>query len=273
MPAIRCSLSPLMVACVILVLSFGDRAQGQTANPGAFNRAPVPAAAPTDNNLDYEYAPINTIIDLLGRLSGKHFILDATLNGIPPVSVNGTGLSKEEFAKLITGTLLLNGIALIPVDDHTMKVVTTGTNKNPRCEGIRVYSNEADLPPDDQIVTYIMPLDHITPEEAVGIFIQVAPVHSYGAYVPAPSANAIILTENVSIIRELIALKKAVDIQGAKPPRPPSSPSSQQAPPPGTSHPPRGGLVILALVVAFASVLGNFLAHVWLGRNKARPTT
>jgi type II secretory pathway component GspD/PulD (secretin) len=271
MPAIRRLPALLIVVCVIFALPWGNRAQGQNANPGGLTRTPALVAAPNGNQFDLESAPVPEVIDLLGQLTGKHFIRDTNLVGVPPVSVNGTGLTKEEFTKLITGTLLLNGIALIPVDDQTMKVVTVETNKNPRSEGVRYYSNEADLPLDDQIVTYYMPLDHIRPEEAAGIFTQVAPVHSYGAYVSATSANAIILTENVSVIRELIALKKGIDIQGATPLRPPPAPSSQ--PPPPGNHPPRGGLVILAVVVALASALGNFLAHLWQGRNKTRPTT
>ncbi len=257
---------------MILALLIGNRAQGQNPSPGGLTRTPVPAAAPNGNQLDYENAPVNTVIDLLGRLSGKHFVRDANLYGVPPVSVDGTGLTKEEFIKLITSTLLLNGIALIPVDDGSMKVVTTGTNKNPRSEGLRTYSNEADLPTDDQIITFYMPLDHIDPQEAAGIFTQVAPVHAYGSYVPAPSANAVILTENVSVIRELIALKKDIDIRGATPLRPPPPPSNP-APPPGHPHPPRGGLVIVAIVVVFASALGNFLAHLWLGRKKPSQTS
>ena len=270
MLAIRCSLPSLIVAGVIFVLFLGNHAQGQNVNPGTLNRTPVSAAAANGNQQDYEKAPVSEVIALLGQLTGKHLVLDATLDGVPPVSVNGTGLSKEEFARLISGTLLLNGIALIPVDDHTIKVVTVGTNKNPRCEGIRVYSNEADLPPDDQIVTYIMPLDHIAPEEAAGIFTQVAPVHSYGAYVPAPSANAIILTENVSVIRELIALKKSIDTRGPTPLRPPPPAPSLQALHPGHCPVLRGGLFLLVIVIA--SALGNFLAHLWLGRKRGAQT-
>ena len=91
------------------------------------------------------------------------------------------------------------------------RVVTVGTNKNPRSEGVAIYANAADLPKNEEIVSYYMPLNYINPQEAVGIFAQVAPAHTYGVYVPAPSAQAVILTENVSVIRQLIALKALVD--------------------------------------------------------------
>jgi len=163
----------------------------------------------------YQNAPVNTILDLYENLTSKHLIRDANLTGVNPVSLNFTGLSKADTIKMIEQFLLLNGVAIIRVDDQTMKVVTVGTNKNPRSEGVKLYTNAADLPKDDQIVSYYMPLNYLNPQEAVGIFGQVAPFHSYGIYTPAPSAQAAILTENVSVIRELIALKELIDVPPA----------------------------------------------------------
>jgi general secretion pathway protein D len=168
------------------------------------------------DSLNYQKAQVGTILDLYERLSGKHLIKDVQLDGVAPITLNATGLSKADALKLIEETLLLNGVTLIPVDDKTIKVVTVGTNKNPRSEGIRLYANEADLPKDDQVVSYYMQLDYISPQEAAGIFLQVAPAHQYGGYVPAPSAQAVVLTENVSVIRQLIALKELIDAPPAR---------------------------------------------------------
>jgi general secretion pathway protein D len=165
---------------------------------------------------NYQNAPVNTILDLYEQLSGKHLIRDANLNGVQPISINATGLSKMEMLKLIKEALLLNGVALVPVDDQSVKVVTVGTNKNPRSEGVKLYANAVDLPIDEEVVSYYMPLSYISPQEAASIFTQDAPVHTYGAYVPAPSAQAIILTENSSVIRQLIALKELIDVPPAK---------------------------------------------------------
>jgi len=166
---------------------------------------------------NYQKRPVNDILDLYEQLSGKHLIRDANLDGAAIfVSLNATGLSKPEMVKMIEQVLLLNGVAIIPVDDHNLKVVTVGTNKNPRSEGVKIYANAADLPADEEVVSYYMPLNYITPVEATGIFSQVAPVHGYGAYVAAPTAQAVVLTENVSVIRQLIALKELVDAPPAR---------------------------------------------------------
>jgi type II secretion system protein D len=173
------------------------------------------APATTDFS-NYQNTPVNSILDIYEQLSGKHLIRDANLNGTPPISINATGLSKADMVKIIEATLLLNGVALVPVDDHTVKVVTVGTNKNPRSEGVRLYANAADLPTDDEVVSYYMPLDYISAQEAQSVFTQTAPVHTYGAYVIAPSAQAVVITENTAVIRELIALKELIDVPPAR---------------------------------------------------------
>src|SRR5260221_9154244 len=165
---------------------------------------------------NYQNTKVDSILDIYEQLSGKHLIRDANLAGVPNVSINATGLSKAEMLKLIEATLLLNGVAIIPVDAQTVKVVTVGTNKQPRSEGVKLYANAADLPVDDEVVSYYMPLNYISPAEAQGIFTQNAPMHTYGAYVPAPSAQAVILTENSSVIRQLIALKELIDVPPAQ---------------------------------------------------------
>ena len=124
-------------------------------------------------------------------------------------------MSKQEFLKLIEATLLLNGVAIVQMDDHTSKVVSILSNKNPRSEGIKLYANADALPQGDEVVSYYMPLNYISPTEAAGIFALEAPVHPYGAYIPAPTAQAVIVTEGADVVRELIGLKELIDVPPA----------------------------------------------------------
>ena len=90
-----------------------------------------------------------------------------------------------------------------------------GGARNPRSEGVKLYANADAIPADDEVVSYYMPLSYISPTEAVTIFTNQAPVHPYGAYIPAPTAQAVIITENTGVIRQLIALKELIDIPPA----------------------------------------------------------
>jgi type II secretory pathway component GspD/PulD (secretin) len=250
---------------LFLIMFMANHAPGQGMRTDALTKIP---AQVTEQKGNYQNIPLSGVIDLLEQFSGKHYIRDANLNGLPPVSINATGLGNDDTVKLITATLLLNGVAILPVDDRTMKVVTAGTNKNPRSEGLRLYTKAADLPADDEVVAYYMPLDNIRPDEAIAIFAKVAPVHVYGAYVTAPSANAVVLTENASVIRELIQLKSSIDIRNTAPPRPPGPPPPDAPSGPRPHGPPLGlfGLVVFALLIVIASATGSFFAQLWLGR-------
>ena len=163
---------------------------------------------------NYQNTPISSILDIYEQLSGKHLIRDSGLNALPPISLNATGVSKAEMLKLIESALLVNGVAIIPVDAKTVQVVTTG--KNLGSEGIKLYANAEDLPKGDEVVSYYMPLSYLNPQEAFGIFEAHAPAHPYGSYVPAPTAQAIVLTEKVSVIRQLVALKELIDVPPAQ---------------------------------------------------------
>ena len=185
---------------------------GNPVNPiNPANTGPI-----TPGSLNYQKAPVGTILDLYEQLSGKHLIRDNQMDNVPSISLNATGLSKPDTINMIQAVLLLNGVTLIPIDANNIKVVTVGLNKNPKSEGVPLYANAADLPSTDQVVSYYMPLNYINPIEASQIFTQVAPVHQYGGYVPAPSAQAVVITENVSIVRQLIALKELIDAPSAR---------------------------------------------------------
>jgi type II secretion system protein D len=177
-----------------------------------------PTGPITPGTVNFQNAPANSILDTYEALSGIHLVRDANLSQVLGLNLNFTNLSKADTLRLIRAYLLLNGVDIIPIpgDPHSAKAITVGTNKNPRTEGLILYTREADLPSDDQVVSYFMPLDYINPQEAVGIFQGAAPIHSYGAYTPAPSAQAVILTEEVSVIKQLIALKNLIDVAPAK---------------------------------------------------------
>jgi general secretion pathway protein D len=209
----------LSLLAFLLFVVGGLPSLAQNAVPG-LNLEPASNGAPASNGTSpnfssYQNMPVNSILDTYEQFSGKHLIRDANLASIQPISINETGLSKAEMLKLVEATLLLNGVAIVPVDDQTVKIVVVST-KNPRSEGVRIYANAADLPVEDEVVSYYMPLNYVSPQEAKDIFSQSTQVHSYGVYVPAPSAQAIILTENTSVIRQLIALKELIDVPPAR---------------------------------------------------------
>ena len=204
----------LVVSATLLFPSLPSRAQTATGPNGAQGNTPLVSVTP--GSFDYQDAPVESLLDFYEKLSGMRLIRDANISTLPHISVNLSGLTEPEMVRFMRAFLQLNGVSFLPVDEHTEKVMTVGTNKLPRSEAPKVYTRLEDMPTDDTIVTYFLPLDYISPQEASGIFQLTAPPHTYGQYVPAPSAQGIILTEEASVVRELVSLKNLVDVPPAK---------------------------------------------------------
>jgi general secretion pathway protein D len=200
--------TPLLLALILPSIA-GVPVFAQAAPPSA-------DSSPASDFSNFQNTPVSSILDIYEQLSGKHLIRDMAVAQLPNITLNATGVSKAQFLKLIEATLLLNGVAIIPIDDHTAKVVSVpNNNKNPRSEGIKLYADADALPKDDEVVSYYMPLNYISPQEAVPIFMAQAPVHPYGAYIPVPTAQAVIVTESTDVVRELIGLKELIDVPPA----------------------------------------------------------
>ncbi|HEY5892727.1 MAG TPA: secretin N-terminal domain-containing protein [Chthoniobacterales bacterium] len=186
------------------------------------NRDPNANANPSRDPLDemvtlnYPDTPVPAILLLYEQFSGKRLIKDATLAGAN-VSLNvAEQVTKREALSIIEATLLLNNFALVPAGENQLKIINIVAGKNPRSEGIRVYASPASLPPGDQIVTYYMPFKYLDVQEAYNAMTNSILVHSYGVIAPVQSAQALLITENASVIRQMLDIKELIDVPPAK---------------------------------------------------------
>ncbi len=60
-----------------------------------------------------------------------------------------------------------------------------------------------------------MPLSYISSDEAVNIFNSYVVARPYGSIISVPNVNAVVITENVPLVKRLIDLRKVIDVQGA----------------------------------------------------------
>src|SRR5260370_11350770 len=122
----------------------------------------------------------------------------------------------DQLVRLMEAALLLNNYAFVPgPSENTVKVINLNTGKNPRSEGIRLYTTPDSLPEGEQIVSYYMPLSYISATEALAVFQTHVLPRAYTAFVPVNSAQAVVITENTSVIKELIGLKQLIDVPPA----------------------------------------------------------
>lgn len=180
--------------------------------------APNNAADAEVGPLQYPNNPVGDILSLYEKLTGKVLERDASLVGAPNLSIVATKkIPASEAVRLIEASLLLNGYSLIPDSGDRVKVLyTQPKDKNPRSEGVPLYDNASAIPPGNQVVSYFMPLHFIASSEAAAMFQQHIALHSYGQITEVPNAHAVVITENASLIRELISLQELVDVPPVK---------------------------------------------------------
>lgn len=202
----------LVVGALLLTFPISTtRAATEAPRGGAF-----PAADNDRVTVNFPNSPVAAIIPFYSQLTGKKMILDAGLQGEMLRIIGTRPLTKREAVAFIESSLLLNGYAVLPIDQETVKLIHHSGGKNPRSEGLPVITSARELPEGEQIVNYVMPLLHISPDEATKAFQQVVQLHAYGSITPITNASAIIITENTSTIRSLVNLAEVIDVSPAE---------------------------------------------------------
>lgn len=163
--------------------------------------------------------PNNPIADILATyesLTGKRIIRDANLAGVNLTIVVPKPMPKDQAIRFIEAVMLLNGYNIVPGPDDTLKVISFTNGKSPRSEGVPIYADSRDLPLGDTVVSFYMPFKFISPPQALEVFQSHLVLHPYGVITAAPTAQALIITENTSSIRQLLALRDLIDVPPAK---------------------------------------------------------
>ena len=160
---------------------------------------------------------MNEILSLYEVLTGKRLVRDSMVGSGPPLTIVVPGeVPRSEAIRLIEASLLLNGYAFVPQDDNkTVKIL--GPARMPRSEGVPIYSSPYMLPEGDQVVSYFMKLNFLAPQEAAQLFQTIyPPTKNYSAFTPVPNVQAVLITENVAVVRKLIALQAMIDVPPAQ---------------------------------------------------------
>lgn len=118
-----------------------------------------------------------------------------------------------EAADLLMKAALLEGFVFVPSGNNHDKLLYAQSVAGPNDEEIPLFTDAADLPEGEMVVTYVMPLQHIKPDEVVRAFTSIVKQFgNFGSITPIPNAACVIITENTSLIRRLIQLQEAIDV-------------------------------------------------------------
>ncbi|MCF7789697.1 MAG: hypothetical protein K9N47_26470 [Prosthecobacter sp.] len=186
------------------------QAPAQAPLPAAGTYVPVGEGASIKVN--FPSAPIQAIIPFYTQLTGKKLILDSALQGEMLHIYSPQLLTKRDAIAFIEATLLLNGYAIISVDETTAKLINQSGGKSPTADGLKVYNVLRDLPQNEEICHYVLPLQFVSADEASKAFQQVIKLHTYGAMTGVSNDTALIITENSTTIRSICEIAQIIDV-------------------------------------------------------------
>ena len=221
-PAPAWLFSLCLLAVVVSGFAQNNPAPNAPAPPADAPPPPAPRLGAADGSgagsepmtdVQFPNTPIPVILLEYERLTGKRVIRDTTVQDKNLIIQTSGKMTYADAAEFIEKSFLLNGYALLPTDKpDQMKIIAYNTEKKPSSEGIPVYTNPFQLPESEQVVTYIMPLSYLAPEEAAELFTNLTVLHPYGKITPLKSSSAIVITENSSVIKTLIELRDHLDV-------------------------------------------------------------
>ena len=178
-------------------------------------------AATPSLRLNFENAKASDLLDLYQTIIPEDLVRDSAIDSVGrPVSVKTRNeVTLDHAITLIEMVLMVNGYTLVQASPDIVKVL--GPSTFPRGQGLPVYRSAEEMPEGERVVSYFMSLQNLTSADAVQLLSAlISPPKSYTGFFAVPNANAVIITESTSVVRELIKLQALFDV--------PSSQDNQQ---------------------------------------------
>jgi len=199
-----------------------------TPPPAGLPAAPAPAAAAAPGTVDpatilredqiFPKMTGDELSDLYRKFTGRRVTVSVAASAAEFRFIQRAPLSYGDASQLLKKAALLEGFVFVPdpnMAGHDVLVVATG-GENPKGIGVEIIIDAADLPEDDRVVSYVMNLRYIKPDEIVRTFTTiVGQFGAYGSITPVPNAGAVVITEKTSLIRRLIELQAEIDVSAS----------------------------------------------------------
>ena len=164
----------------------------------------------------------NALAGLYRKYTGRRVIVSAAAStaefSFVQEATPQDPLTYDEAAELLRKAAVLENFVFVPDGQNpNLDILTLSTSgTRPTAIGVAVYNENDTLPEGDAVISYVMTLSYIKPAEAVNTFTQIiGQFGAYGSIAAVANASAVVITENTSLIRKLIDLKKEIDKPGS----------------------------------------------------------
>jgi general secretion pathway protein D len=157
--------------------------------------------------MDFQDVDLTVLIKFISELTGKNFILDEKAKGKKVTVISPTKITKEEAYKVFESILEIKDLATVP-SGRVIKIVPA---KDAMEKSLRTVVGQERAPDSDTLITRLVSLDYVDPNEMVKILKPLMSRDSkLDAYGPT---NTLIMTEAASNIARLLRIIKQLDIR------------------------------------------------------------
>ncbi len=160
----------------------------------------------------------NDLAGLYTKYTGRRVIVSSAASKASfALNIDATPenpLTYAKAAEILRKTATIENFIFVPdATDPNLDFLTLASGGiRPTNIGVAVFTENDPLPAGDAVISYVMKLDHIKPDEAVRTFTQIiGQFGAYGSIAAVPNAASVIVTENTSLIRKLIDIKTQID--------------------------------------------------------------
>jgi len=183
--------------------------------------AAVQTTAGVVDSIDMPQAPVADVLSLYESLTGYTLIRDPGLaqGGLPLTISIKSATPKADAIAIIENTMLMAGYAIVPEERIPNTVTILGPGTAPSGTGIFLFKDLEKLiahDTGDRISRFFRPLEYLSPDDAMAVLNNVMQMSNMGKIAPAPSANALIITEKTPFIVRAAEILDLIDREPAQ---------------------------------------------------------
>jgi len=204
----RLVFSFFLLGVMTLALGWVWHAQGQETKAPEVQipKKPLPESALI--TMDFQDADLNVVIKFMGELTGKNFLVSDQVRGKVTV-ISPKKITVREAYKVFESVLEMNGYTAVQGDD-AIKIIPSALARQSGLE-IREGKAAKTFPPEDRMITQIIPLEHATAEEVRNLFA--SSVSKEGMIISYKPTNHLIITDRASNIHRLLKIVEQIDVR------------------------------------------------------------
>jgi len=160
-------------------------------------------------DMDFENMDIRLVIKYISDLTGKNFIIDNDVRGTVTV-IAPSKIPPDEAYKVFESILEVRGFTAVPAG----KVIKISRKQEGAKRNIKMNVGSAldEIPPDDAIVTQLIPMQYASVDKIRNALGQL--FSKDASVIPYPTTNTLIVTDIASNIRRLVKIIKELDVPG-----------------------------------------------------------